>query len=97
LGTCSPIVMCATVEVGDRGFAEEADAQRRERDAELARRQVAPDVVQLPQDQRRPGIRRVEPAAPGADQRELRGHEEPVREDEQHHPGQQHEGHSDRS
>src|SRR6185312_9767688 len=36
----------------DRGLAEEADAQRGHRDAELARRQVLVDVLDLLEDER---------------------------------------------
>ena len=38
-------------EVGDRGLAEEADAQRGERDAELAGREVLAEVVELLDDE----------------------------------------------
>ena len=84
-------------EVGDRRLAQEADAQRGQGDAELARGQVLADVVELAQDAARAGValggQLLELRAPRADEGELPGHEEPVGENQDDDRDQQQRGH----
>jgi hypothetical protein len=84
-------------QLGDRGLTEEADAQRRERDAELAGRQVAAHVVH---DLRREGGAALalfglllQVGRPRAHEGELGRHEEPVEQDEHDDGDQQQDGH----
>ena len=87
-------------EVGDRGLAEEADAQRRERDAELAGRQVLGEVVEHVDDALGApvagGGQLLELGSARADERELRGHEEPVDEDQHDDRAEKQRGQLDR-
>jgi hypothetical protein len=73
-------------ELGDRRLAQEADAQRGQRDAELAGRQVLAEVVELGEHEPRPAVAAVDhlldPGAARAHERELRGDEEAVGEDQ---------------
>src|SRR5215211_2023463 len=75
----------------DRRLPEEPDADRGERDPELAGRQVLADLVELPQ--RQPGrpvrLQLLQPRAAGPHQRELGRHEEPVHEHQHHHADEQ--------
>jgi len=67
-------------QAGDRRLAQEADAQRGHRDAELAGRQVLVDAIDLAQHQGGTAhavvAHLLEPALAGAHEGELRGHEE---------------------
>ena len=71
---------------GDRGLAEEADAQRGERDAELAGREVLAEVVELLDDEARAPVtllgELLQLGAAGAHERELGRDEEAVGEDQ---------------
>ena len=80
-------------QLGDRRLAQEADAQRGQRDAELASRQVLAEVVEQ-QERGAHGLVRLlalqllQPAAARAHERELGRDEEPVEQD-QDEDGQQ--------
>jgi hypothetical protein len=73
-------------ELGDGGLAEEADAQRGERDPELAGREVLAELVELAHDERRAPVALLghvlDARAARAHEGELRGDEEAVREDQ---------------
>ncbi len=77
---------------GDRGLAEEADADRGHRDPELAGGQVLVDAsraARAPRRRRgRPPRRALDPAAAGADERELGRDEEPVEQHEDEQRGE---------
>ena len=81
------------------GLAEEADAQRGQRDAELAGRQVAREVVDAARERR---ARRAGPPRPSsssaraarAHERELRGDEEPVQQHEHDDREEEQAGHA---
>ena len=69
---------------GDGGLAERAERQRGDRDAQLAGREVLVEVRRLASHEPRAGRARLrQPLRPHGDERELRGHEEPVDEHEQ--------------
>jgi hypothetical protein len=84
-------------QVGERRLAEEPDADRRHRDPQLAGGEVFVDAVELVKDPLRRAVPRLdhllELAAPGADQRELRGYEEAVQRDQEDQGGKRKRGH----
>ena len=82
---------------GDRGLAEEADAQRGQRDAQLAGGQVAGEVVELREHEARALDALLDllldPRAAHAHERELGRDEEPVQEHEDDDREQEQDGH----
>ncbi len=82
---------------GDRRLAEEADAQRGQRDAQLAGREVAREIVELRQHQPRALDALLDllldPGAPHAHERELGRDEEPVQQHEHEDREQEQAGH----